>query len=297
MLNGGLQKGQLILLAARPGVGKTSLAMNIATNCAIDSKAICAVFSLEMTRTELAQRALCSVGMVDTKKALNGELNSDDWNSLWASRKKLKESEIYVNDSSNITISQIKSQCRRLKREKGLDFVLIDYVQLMNSDNTKSAENRQQEVSNLTRELKKASKELDVPILLLSQLSRAPEQRNDHRPMLADLRESGAIEQDADVVMFIYNPDKYAKENEPKPGIVELIVAKNRHGETKTIKLKFINEYTTFIGSSADADSENLEKNMPQFARKVTEKEIKNANAPETIVPMQDSGITDDLFS
>ena len=295
-LNGGLQKGGLFLLAARPGVGKTSLAMNIVTNCATESNAVCAVFSLEMTTAELAQRALCSVALVESKKALNGELSSDDWAQIWEGKKKLCESNIHINDSSSVTVAQIVSECQKLKREKkALDLVLVDYVQLMNSSSlAKSTENRQQEVANFTRGLKNAAKELDVPILLLSQLSRAPEQRTDHRPMLADLRESGAIEQDADAVMFIYNPDVYAKENEPKPGIVELILAKNRHGEIGNIKLRFVKQYTTFMNLNADSDASSLEKSMPQFAKKILDGEKKNTL--NVLTPVDDGGSVDEIF-
>lgn len=294
-LNGGLQKGGLFLLAARPGVGKTSLAMNIVTNCAAQSNAICAVFSLEMTTAELAQRALCSVALVESQKALNGELSADDWAQIWEGKKKLCESNIHINDSSNVTVSQIISECQKLKREKGLDLVLIDYVQLMSSNTfARSIENRQQEVANFTRGLKNAAKELDVPILLLSQLSRAPEQRTDHRPMLADLRESGAIEQDADAVMFIYNPDLYEKDDKPKPGIVELILAKNRHGETANIKLRFVKQYTTFMNLNSDADASSLEKNMPQFAKKIIDENKENLS--KDLTPVDDDGSVDDIF-
>ena len=295
-LNGGLQKGGLFLLAARPGVGKTSLAMNIVTNCASQSNAVCAVFSLEMTTAELAQRALCSVALVESQKALNGELSADDWAQIWEGKKKLCESNIHINDSSSVTVAQIISECQKLKREKGLDLILVDYVQLMNSSTlARSTENRQQEVANFTRGLKNAAKELDVPILLLSQLSRAPEQRTDHRPMLADLRESGAIEQDADAVMFIYNPDMYAKDDKPKPGIVELILAKNRHGEIGNIKLRFVKQYTTFMNLSADADASSLEKNMPQFAKKILDNEKKNSL--NVLTPVEDGGSVDDIFN
>jgi len=295
-LNGGLQKGGLFLLAARPGVGKTSLAMNMVTNSALDSNAVVAVFSLEMTNVELAQRALCSVAIVDMKKALNGELSADDWTALWASRKKLKESNIYVSDASGVTVSRIISECRRIKREHGLDLVMIDYLQLMASDSSKSQQNREQEVANITKNLKNAAKDLDVPILLLSQLSRGPEQRTDHRPMLADLRESGAIEQDADSVMFIYNPDKYTTDETKKMGIVELIVAKNRHGETPTIKLKFMSEYTTFANTNADADAGSLEKSMPQFKKRPGKSDLNGDEIPSKITPMAESGIADDIF-
>ena len=295
-LNGGLQKGGLFLLAARPGVGKTSLAMNMVTNASLDTNAVVAVFSLEMTKTELAQRALCSVATVDMKKALNGELSSDDWTALWASRKKLKESNIFVSDTSGITVSRIVSECRRIKREHGLDLVMIDYLQLMASDNNKSQQNREQEVANITKNLKNAAKELDVPILLLSQLSRGPEQRTDHRPMLADLRESGAIEQDADSVMFIYNPDKYTNDETKKMGMIELIVAKNRHGETPTIKLKFMSEYTTFVNTTAAAEAGSLERSMPQFKKRPGKEDLNGETVPSKIKPIGESGIADDVW-
>lgn len=296
LFNGGFQKGGLFLLAARPGVGKTSLAMNMVTNAALDSNAVVAVFSLEMTKVELAQRALCSVATVEMKKALNGELSADDWTALWASRKKLKESKIYVSDTSGVTYSNIISECRKIKREKGLDLVMIDYLQLMAAENSKSQQNREQEVANITKNLKNAAKDLDVPILLLSQLSRGPEQRTDHRPMLADLRESGAIEQDADAVMFIYNPDKYTNDETKKLGMVELIVAKNRHGETQTVNLKFMNEYTTFENTNADIEAASLEKNMPQFKKRPGKDELNGEEIPSKIKPIGDSGITDDIF-
>ena len=272
--------------------------MNIVTNAGLDSNAVCAVFSLEMTAVELAQRALCSVALVDMKKALNGELSSEDWTALWASRKKLKDSKIFVADTSGgVNVSQIISECRKIKRERGLDLVMIDYLQLMSSEqSTRSQQNREQEVAQTTKALKIAAKDLDVPILLLSQLSRSPEQRADHRPMLADLRESGAIEQDADAVMFIYNPDKYTNDETKKLGIVELIVAKNRHGETPTIKLKFMNEYTTFASLTNDNDAESLEKTMPQFKKQAQKNLPQDVEVPETITPLDDSGIADDIF-
>lgn len=292
LFNGGLHKGDLVLLAARPGVGKTSLAMNIVTNCAINHNATCAVFSLEMPKEQLAQRILCSVASVNMQKALKGELSADDWTALWAARKKIIESNIYVDDSSLTNANIILNECRKLKREKQLDLIMIDYVQLMNSvSNGKNNENRQQEISNITRNLKIAAKELNVPILLLSQLSRAVEARSDHRPMLSDLRESGAIEQDADIVMFIYNPDIYADENAIKPGIVDLIVAKHRNGGLDTIKLKFNRENTTFTNLTADAEAQSLERTLP-----VKKHNVENIDVPSKIVPMGDSNLTDDIF-
>ena len=291
LFNGGLHKGDLVLVAARPGVGKTSLAMNIVTNAALQEKSVCAVFSLEMPKEQLAQRVLCSVASVNMEKALKGELNSDDWSALWEAKRKFVESKIFVDDSSLITTGQILNECRKLKREHGLDLVMIDYVQLMNaSSNGRSQENRQQEISNITRNLKIAAKELDVPIVLLSQLSRAVEQRTDHRPMLADLRESGAIEQDADIVMFIYNPDMYAGDTAAKNGIVDLIVAKHRNGGLDTIKLKFVRETTTFINMSADANAQSLEKSMPAQKPKAD-----ISNLPP-ISPIGDTDIVDDMF-
>lgn len=289
--NGGLQKGDLVLLAARPGVGKTSLAMNIVSNCALKSQAICAVFSLEMPKEQLAQRILCSVASVDMEKALKGELSPEDWSALWEAKRKFTQSKIYVDDSSLVTTAQILNECRKLKREKGLDLIMIDYVQLMSSSSDKrSQENRQQEISNITRNLKIAAKELDVPIILLSQLSRAVEQRPDHRPMLADLRESGAIEQDADIVMFIYNPDIYAPDDALKPGIVDLIVAKHRNGAIDTIKLKFVRECTTFMNLSADSNAQSLERSMPAQKSKAPAQDL------PPITPLAESDITDDLF-
>ena len=246
MLTNGLQNSDLILLAARPGVGKTSFAMNIAINAALEQKKTCAIFSLEMPRVQLAQRSICSVAKVSMSKAKLGKLNKEDWKYIWLANKKLSEASIYIDDSSMNRPTDILDKCRRLKREKGLDIVVIDYLQLMTS--TKKADNRQQEISDITRYLKITAKELNVPIILLSQLSRAIEQRKDHKPMLSDLRESGAIEQDADIVLFIDNPDKYNDIVNPnEPGICELVVAKHRNGELANIKMRWIGEYTTFV--------------------------------------------------
>lgn len=244
----GLQNSDLILLAARPGVGKTSFAMNIVTNAAVKEKKKCAIFSLEMPITQIAQRALCSVASVNMARALKGELDIDEWKSIWVAKKQLAEAGIYIDDSSMNTPMSILGKCRRLKREQGLDLVMIDYLQLMSSGKDR-VESRQNEVSEMTRYLKIAARELDVPIIVLSQLSRAVEQRKgDHKPQLSDLRESGSIEQDADIVLFIYKPDMYNDvENEDGPGICTLSVAKHRNGELKDIKLRWIGEYTTFV--------------------------------------------------
>lgn len=246
-LTNGLQNSDLILLAARPGVGKTSFAMNIAINAALEQNKTCAIFSLEMPRVQLAQRSICSVAKVSMSKAKKGTLTTEDWKYIWTANKKLSEANIYIDDSNMNTPLDILDKCRRLKREKGLDIVVIDYLQLMSGIN-KKVDNRQQEISEITRYLKITAKELNVPIILLSQLSRAIEQRKDHKPMLSDLRESGAIEQDADIVLFIDNPDKYNDIVNPnEPGICELVVAKHRNGELKNIKMRWIGEYTTFV--------------------------------------------------
>lgn len=246
-ITNGLQNSDLILLAARPGVGKTSFAMNIITNAAINEGKKCAIFSLEMPAVQIAQRSLCSVASVSMERALKGQLNEEEWKSLWVANKKLAEAGIYVDDNSMNDPMKILSKCRKLKREKGLDLLMIDYLQLMSSG--KKTDSRQQEISEMTRFLKIAARELNVPIILLSQLSRAVEQRKgDHRPVLSDLRESGAIEQDADIVLFIYKPDMYSDiVSEDEPGICELIVAKHRNGSQGTVKLRWVGEYTTFV--------------------------------------------------
>ncbi|MBO7508179.1 MAG: replicative DNA helicase, partial [Clostridia bacterium] len=293
ILNGGLHKGDLVILAARPGVGKTTLAMNFVTNTAIKEKATVAVFSLEMPKEQLAQRALCSVAKVDMSNALSGKLEQEDWRALWEARKLLQDSNIYVDDASDVNTGLIISECRKLKRTKGLDLVMIDYLQLMSKDSKSGGkdDSRLQEISAMTRNLKIAAKELDVPIILLSQLSRSPEQRQDHRPMLADLRESGSIEQDADIVLFIYNPDVYKQDESPKPGIVDLMIAKHRNGSQGTVKLHFKREVCTFFSTNADANAGSFEDTLPK------PKEEKNdVYVPADIMPMEQSGVIDDIF-
>lgn len=247
-ITNGLQRSDLILLAARPAVGKTSFAMNLAINVALGGNTV-AVFSLEMPKTQLMQRAICSVAKVSMGKALSGQMSIDEWKRVWAATKQLENSEIYVDDSSLTTPAQLLSKCRRLKAKQGkLDFVMIDYLQLMTADK-KNKENRQTEISEITRNLKIAAKELNVPILVLSQLSRDIEKREGHLPQLSDLRESGSIEQDADIVMFLHNPEKYNDiPAQEEPGIVELHLAKHRNGRTGKVKLRWIGQYTTFVG-------------------------------------------------
>lgn len=261
----GLQKSDLILIAARPGVGKTSLAMNIVNNAALNGKCSCAVFSLEMPKEQIAQRTLCSVSGVSMEKALMGKLSPSDWKALWEGNKKLASAKIYIDDSSLNTPTEILSKCRRLKREHGLDLIMIDYLQLMSSKSTSKETSRQQEIANFTKALKSAAKELQVPILLLSQLSRDVEKRQgDHKPQLSDLRESGAIEQDADIVMFIYDASKYSDtESNEGPNIRELIIAKHRNGALAEIKVKWIPEITTYVGANRSNDVASLEETAP----------------------------------
>jgi len=279
-ITNGLQNSDLILLAARPGVGKTSLAMNIINNSSIIHGKKCAVFSLEMPMEQLAQRSLCSVACVNMEKALNGTLTEKDWQALWTANKTLNGSSIFIDDNGLNTPMDILSKCRRLKREKGLDLIMIDYLQLMKSG--LNTENRVLEISDITRNLKIAAKDLNVPIILLSQLSRAVETRNDHRPMLSDLRDSGAIEQDADIVLFIYNPAKYNDVvSEDDEGIIELEIAKHRNGSTGKIKLRWIGEWLTFV----DKDK-NINFNKPKT----------NLNA-EPITEVQDTSEIKEIFN
>ena len=246
-ITNGLQNSDLILLAARPGVGKTSLAMNLVNNVAIQGKKSCAIFSLEMPRTQIAQRSMCSIGGVSMEKALKGQLSVDEWTALVKASRKLSEAKIYIDDSSLNDPNDILSKCRRIKREHGLDLVMIDYLQLMRADKNSNYDNKVLEVGEITRSLKIAARELDVPIILLSQLSRAVESRKgDHRPVLSDLRDSGSIEQDADIVMFIYKPDMYNDVVSEEPDVAELIIAKHRNGPLGTVKLKWVGETTSF---------------------------------------------------
>ena len=249
-ITNGLQNSDLILLAARPGVGKTSFSMNIVVNAAVEHGKKCAIFSLEMGKDQLMQRAICSLAKVGMAKALNGTMDAEEWKRIWTATKKLETSGLYVDDSSLTTPADVLAKCRRLKAKEGLDLIMIDYLQLMSSGSNKKDQNRQNEVSEISRNLKIAAKELNVPVIALSQLSRDVEKssRPDHRPVMSDLRDSGAIEQDADIVLFLYNPEKYNDvPQEDEPGTIELIVAKHRNGSTGTVKLRWIGEYTTFV--------------------------------------------------
>ena len=244
----GMQKADLVLLAARPSMGKTALMVNIATNSALKAGATVAMFSLEMSRNQLSQRILSSLSHVDLMKIISGDLTTEEWSKVIETMTYMNEMGIYIDDTAGITPLEVKAKCRRLKAEKGLDLVVIDYLQLMEVGGR--AESRQQEISAISRQLKGIAKELDVPVIALSQLSRAPEMRADHRPILSDLRESGAIEQDADIVMFLYRDEYYNPDTE-KQGLGELILAKHRNGPTGTVELLFKGEYTKFVNLQA----------------------------------------------
>ena len=230
----GLQRSDLLLIAARPAMGKTAFALNLVQNAALKGDASVAVFSLEMSKEQLVQRMIASQSTVELKKIKTGTLADNDWPRITDGMAILSGAKIHIDDTPGIKISELRSKCRKLKIEKGLDLVLIDYLQLMEGEGQN--ESRQQEIAKISRSLKILAKELDCPVVALSQLSRAPEQRADHRPMLSDLRESGSIEQDADIVMFLYRDEYYNPDTE-KQNIGEVIVAKNRHGETGTVEL------------------------------------------------------------
>ena len=239
----GLQKSDLILLAARPSMGKTAFALNIVQNAAIRGNVPTAIFSLEMSKEQLVNRMLCSEAMMDAQKMRTGELADTDWPVLIEAMGPLSQSPIYIDDTPGVSPMDIRSKCRRLKMEKGLGLIVIDYLQLMSGSGKN--ESRQQEISEISRSLKAIAREMDAPVIALSQLSRACEQRADHRPMLSDLRESGAIEQDADVVAFLYRDEYYFPDSEKK-NQAELIIAKQRNGPTGTIDLTWMGQYTRF---------------------------------------------------
>jgi replicative DNA helicase len=240
---GGLQKSDLIIIAARPGVGKTSLMLNVALNSARKYHQRVAIFSLEMSNEQIVQRLVSGETGIDSQRLRSGELNDDEWGTFVHATSVLSETSIYVDDTPSISALQLRTKARRLYAEFGLDLIIIDYLQLMTGDNR--SENRVQEISYLSRALKALARELNVPVLVASQLSRAVEQRSDKKPVLSDLRESGSIEQDADIVMFIYREDVY-DENSPRKNIAELMIAKHRNGPTGSIELYFERNLTQF---------------------------------------------------
>jgi len=239
----GFQSGDMILIAARPSMGKTTFALNIAEHAALKEHKSVVIFSLEMSKEQLAYKLLCSEANVDMLKLRTGTLEDKDWENIAMAAGPLSKAKVYIDDSAGVTVMEMRSKCRRLKIEYGIDLIVIDYLQLMSGGS--GSDNRQQEVSEISRSIKALAKEMECPIIALSQLSRAPEQRADHRPMLSDLRESGSIEQDADIVMFLYRDEYYNKETEDK-NIGECIIAKQRNGPVGTARLAWLGQYSKF---------------------------------------------------
>ena len=237
----GFQKGDMVLIAARPSMGKTTFALNIAEHAALREGKKVVIFSLEMSKEQLAYKLLCSQANVDMLKLRTGNLEDKDWENIARASGPLAAAKIFIDDTAGVSVMEMRSKCRRIKMEHGIDLILIDYLQLMSG----SGESRQQEVSEISRSIKAIAKEMQCPVIALSQLSRAPEQRADHRPMLSDLRESGSIEQDADLVMFLYRDEYYNKETEEK-NIGECIVAKQRNGPVGTVKLAWLGQFSKF---------------------------------------------------
>ena len=248
----GLQRSDLIILAARPAMGKTAFALSLALNAAIKGGASVMVFSMEMAREQLGQRLLAMESKVEMQKLKTGRLERRDWDDVNVALEVLSGAEIFIDDTAGISIMEMKSKCRRLKAEKKLDLIIIDYLQLMNPEG-RSLDSRTQEISVISRNLKLLARELDCPVIVLSQLSRNPEQRTDHRPMLSDLRDSGSIEQDADIVLFLYR-DEYYNENTDVPGECEVIIAKQRSGPTGTVKVAWLDKITKFVDSAGSGN-------------------------------------------
>ncbi len=249
-ITSGFQEGNLVVIAARPSMGKSALGLGVAANLAVRRNVPVALFTLEMSKSEVTQRLMCSEAKVESQRLRTGKLSADDWPRLTAACDKLAKAPMYVDDTGSITMMEIRSKARRLKgRHPELGLIIVDYLQLMTSGTT--VENRVQEVSQISRSLKVLARDLDVPIVALSQLSRAVEQRHDKRPILSDLRESGSIEQDADIVMFIYRDEYYNAEESDQQGLAEVIVAKHRNGPTDTVKLSFLKRYAKFSDLAA----------------------------------------------
>ena len=250
----GFQKSDLIIIAGRPAMGKTALALSIARNAALENNSPVAIFSLEMSSDQLGTRLLSSEAKIDQSEARSGRLATSKWKNINIASGKLAQAPLYIDDTPALSILDLRSRARRLKRERGIELIVVDYLQLMQGPKT---ENRQYEISSITQSLKALAKELDIPIIALSQLSRAVESRTDKRPQLSDLRESGAIEQDADVVIFLYRPYVYNEKDEEK-GLAFLIVAKQRNGPTKTVRATFVDAYTRFENYSDFFESNDM---------------------------------------
>ncbi|ALC88533.1 DNA helicase [Bacillus sp. FJAT-18017] len=244
-MTAGFQRNDLIIVGARPSVGKTAFALNISQNVATKTGENVAIFSLEMGAEQLVMRMLCAEGNIDAQRLRTGSLTDEDWGKLTMAMGSLSRAGIFIDDTPGVRVADIRAKCRRLKQEHGLGMILIDYLQLILGSG-RSGENRQQEVSEISRSLKQLARELQVPVIALSQLSRGVEQRQDKRPMMSDIRESGSIEQDADIVAFLYRDDYYDKETENK-NIIEIIIAKQRNGPTGTVQLAFVKEYNKFV--------------------------------------------------
>ena len=242
----GFQKSDMVVLAARPSMGKTAFALNVALNAALKADAKVLIFSLEMAKEQLSQRLLSMEARVESQKMSTGDVDMSDWDKMSAALDSFNKMSIYIDDTPGIKLMEIKNKCRRMKAETGLDMIILDYLQLMEGE--KRSDNRQQEITSLSRGMKLLAREMECPVIVLSQLSRAPDQRENHRPVLSDLRESGAIEQDADVVLFLYRDEVYNEETE-KPGICEVIVAKHRNGPTGTVDIAWLAEYTRYDNS------------------------------------------------
>ena len=239
----GLQRSDLIIVAARPAMGKTAFALNIAQQSAVKAGSSVIIFSLEMSKEQLGQRLLAMQARVEMQKLKQGDLDRKDWDRITMALDELNNTKIVIDDTPGISVMEMRNKCRRLKAEQGLDLVVVDYLQLMSLQG--KTDNRQQEISTISRNLKLLAREMDCPVIVLSQLSRAPEQRQDHRPILSDLRESGSIEQDADIVIFLYRDDYY-NENTDKPGVCEVNIAKHRSGPTDKVELTWVSRYTKF---------------------------------------------------
>ncbi|GGN57621.1 replicative DNA helicase [Oceanobacillus indicireducens] len=257
-ITSGFQRNDLIIIAARPSVGKTAFALNVAQNVAVKTANNVAIFSLEMGADQLVQRMLCAEGNIDSQRLRSGQLQADDWGKLTMAMGSLSNAGIFIDDTPGVRVSEIRSKCRRLKQEHGLGMIMIDYLQLIQGSSG-SQENRQQEVSEISRSLKGLARELEVPLIALSQLSRGVESRQDKRPMMSDLRESGSIEQDADIVGFLYRDDYYDSESE-KQNIIEIIISKQRNGPTGTVELAFVKEYNKFV----DLEYRYSKQDIPQ---------------------------------
>jgi replicative DNA helicase len=255
-MTSGLQKGDLVIVAGRPSMGKTAFCLSIAMHSAVVAKYPTAIFSLEMSKAQLAQRMLCGEARISMHLLRSGRLPQRDLPKLSLAAGPLSEAPLYIDDTPGITVLELRAKARRLKKQHNLSLVIVDYLQLM--DSSSPLENRQQEISQISRSLKGLAKELDVPVIALSQLSRAPEQRGgDHRPQLSDLRESGAIEQDADVVMFVFREEFYNKDDASKQGIAEIIIGKQRNGPTGSVALSFVKDYARFENLAAGREEES----------------------------------------